>query len=442
MVTLSSVEGIAVVGVDDTNGLWQYSTDNGSTWRSFSSEGVANGAVNESSAVVLDENAKIRFVPNPGYYGDAGEITFKAWDQTDNLASGTTHVDATHTDNTSPFSAATDTATLDVLHTNLPPAAYNDDLGIVSNLGPTTINIADLLANDADPDGGLPQLIDFTQPTHGTLVDNGDGTLTYTPDNGYSGPDEFQYTIDDGQDGLLHYWSFSNGAVDSVGNGNGINHGAQTTEGSVGDAMAFDKTLMEYIELPDVTYTDDFTLSFDFKIDDNDGNGFRYIYSHDSLNQLNSLNIFFREANSGGGAPNTLATVIRDSQDPSGFNDLDIDASALIGNWHTYTLVVEKGVGAAVFIDGVQQASTTRGDDSINPAGNVFIGARNNLDTNAFFDGSLDTFRIYDRAMTDAEVGELASSNSPQTATVRLTVNTPSYRQSGGVFHQLGDAIQ
>src|SRR5262249_24752844 len=34
-------------------------------------------------------------------------------------------------------------------------------------------------------------------PAHGTLVLNGDGSFTYTPDNRYSGPDSFSYQIND-----------------------------------------------------------------------------------------------------------------------------------------------------------------------------------------------------------------------------------------------------
>ncbi|MEO0718610.1 MAG: tandem-95 repeat protein [Pseudomonadota bacterium] len=53
----------------------------------------------------------------------------------------------------------------------------------------------DLLANDSDPDGDPITFDTFTQPTNGAIVDNGDGTLTYTPNPGFSGPDSFTYTI-------------------------------------------------------------------------------------------------------------------------------------------------------------------------------------------------------------------------------------------------------
>lgn len=42
--------------------------------------------------------------------------------------------------------------------------------------------------------GGSVTLESFTQPTHGQVLDNQDGTLTYTPAAGFSGDDSFTYT--------------------------------------------------------------------------------------------------------------------------------------------------------------------------------------------------------------------------------------------------------
>ena len=38
-------------------------------------------------------------------------------------------------------------------------------------------------------------------PAHGTVVANGDGTLTYTPAANYNGSDSFTYTANDGHGG-------------------------------------------------------------------------------------------------------------------------------------------------------------------------------------------------------------------------------------------------
>ena len=41
----------------------------------------------------------------------------------------------------------------------------------------------------------------FTQPANGTVVDNGDGTFTYTPTANFNGEDSFTYTVADGNGG-------------------------------------------------------------------------------------------------------------------------------------------------------------------------------------------------------------------------------------------------
>ena len=64
-----------------------------------------------------------------------------------------------------------------------------------------TINIADLLSNDTDPDSDAVFFDSFSYSGSGLLVDNSDGTLTYTPVAGYVGDDTFTYTITDPQIG-------------------------------------------------------------------------------------------------------------------------------------------------------------------------------------------------------------------------------------------------
>ena len=56
----------------------------------------------------------------------------------------------------------------------------------------------DVLDNDTDVDGDPITVEDFTQPANGTVTENLDGTLAYTPDPGFSGTDSFTYTINGG----------------------------------------------------------------------------------------------------------------------------------------------------------------------------------------------------------------------------------------------------
>lgn len=60
---------------------------------------------------------------------------------------------------------------------------------------PVTI---DVLANDSDEDGDALSVTGVFAPLNGTAVVNADGTVTYTPNTGFTGEDNFVYTIEDG----------------------------------------------------------------------------------------------------------------------------------------------------------------------------------------------------------------------------------------------------
>ncbi len=96
-----------------------------------------------------------------------------------------------------------ETVSLDIAVTvadvNEAPVASDDagpGFGTDEDVALTT---ASVLANDSDVDDPVdPASIDVvSNPTNGTLVDNGDGTFRYDPDPGWSGTDGFVYTITD-----------------------------------------------------------------------------------------------------------------------------------------------------------------------------------------------------------------------------------------------------
>lgn len=77
-----------------------------------------------------------------------------------------------------------------------------DDTLVTPPDTPLVIDVqGDLLVNDTDPNGDFISIDELTHPfvgpDHGTLAVNGDGTLTYTPEDGFIGIDSFTYTIVD-----------------------------------------------------------------------------------------------------------------------------------------------------------------------------------------------------------------------------------------------------
>ncbi|MCH7498117.1 MAG: tandem-95 repeat protein, partial [Candidatus Marinimicrobia bacterium] len=77
------------------------------------------------------------------------------------------------------------------------PVAVDDNAGTAEDT-PVTI---DVLANDSDPDGDALSVSGVTQGSNGSVVNNGDGTVTYTPDENFNGSDAFSYTVSDGNGG-------------------------------------------------------------------------------------------------------------------------------------------------------------------------------------------------------------------------------------------------
>ena len=69
---------------------------------------------------------------------------------------------------------------------------------------PDTAVMIDPIDNDVDPNGDPMSLDSFTQGTNGTVTDNGDDTLTYTPDPGWTGVDTFTYTVTTRRDRHRH----------------------------------------------------------------------------------------------------------------------------------------------------------------------------------------------------------------------------------------------
>jgi hypothetical protein len=104
-------EGIAVTGVDNAFGTWQYSLGAGAGWHSF-------GQPSDASVRLLTTGAMIRFVPRPGWNGLA-TIQYRAWDQTVGIEGGVE--DASRNGGTAAFSTGVATAAAEVQTPGITP---------------------------------------------------------------------------------------------------------------------------------------------------------------------------------------------------------------------------------------------------------------------------------------------------------------------------------
>lgn len=313
------------------------------------------------------------------------------------------------------------TVNITVTDINEAPIAV-DDFATTTAGTPVMIDIVD---NDSDPESDSLTVLDVGGPTSGAVTNNGDGTVNYTPDGGFTGSDNFDYVVTDGGDGLVHYWGLGGNAVDAVGGADGTLHnGVATVDAAYGEGLWFDE-FNDYVELPDVSYNDEFTVTFKFKIDDNGGNAFRYFYSHGDATTANSLNIMLGESGNPGDQ-GILKTVFGDSNDSYSSNALKFDANSVVGSgqWHTYALTVDATNGSRVYLDGVLKASSaSRGGDAFNPTGNLFLGAREDMDTSRMLGGELDSVAIFSRGLSVSEVTSLTAAAFTTASTSTATVN-------------------
>lgn len=77
---------------------------------------------------------------------------------------------------------------------NTAPVAV-DDVAETDAGEAVTFNI---LANDTDADGDVLSIQIVDDPDNGSVIDNGNGTITYTPDPGFEGVEAFNYVVTDG----------------------------------------------------------------------------------------------------------------------------------------------------------------------------------------------------------------------------------------------------
>ena len=87
---------------------------------------------------------------------------------------------------------ATGQVNISVSFVNGAPTANDDTVSTEEN-DPISINV---LINDSDPDGDELTLDIVSQPENGT-VSLGNNRIVYRPDNGFSGTDQFSYSVTD-----------------------------------------------------------------------------------------------------------------------------------------------------------------------------------------------------------------------------------------------------
>ncbi|WP_291166070.1 Ig-like domain-containing protein [Gimesia sp.] len=138
--------------------------------------------------VVLNGDGTITYTPDANFNGTAS-FDYTATD--DGATNGSPDAQST-----------TGTVNVTVSEVNDGPTANTDSIVAVEDT-PLTFNASDLVVNDnAGPADESDQTLTVTAvsatvDTHGTVVLNGDGTITFTPDADFNGTASFDYTVSD-----------------------------------------------------------------------------------------------------------------------------------------------------------------------------------------------------------------------------------------------------
>ncbi len=269
-------EGIAVLEVDNANGLWQYSIDDGSAWLYF-------GTVSETSATLLssESTTKIRFIPNVDWNGTViPGITFKAWDRTTG-SNGQTGVDVSVCGGSTAFSMANETASITVTAVNDAPTATNLTQSKTYTEGDASVAIDDIVVSDVDSTSVTATLI---------LANTSTGVLTASSGHGES------YTAGTGVWTVTGTLAEVNAALSSVSFSPSTNNDVNTTISvSVTDGVATPLTgaiTLDVVPVNDTPFVADQNVSCD-----EDGTLTVTVAGTDADNP-NVLNVSFEISNS------------------------------------------------------------------------------------------------------------------------------------------------
>jgi VCBS repeat-containing protein len=146
------------------------SDPNGDTLTAVLQTSVSHGSL------TLNSDGSFSYTPTTGYVG-SDSFTYQASDGTLNST----------------------TVTVSLSVTNAAPVANADSYSVLHDTMLTVTPASNgVLANDTDADNDplTAQLV--SNASHGSVTLNSDGTFTYTPNAGYTGPDSFTYQANDG----------------------------------------------------------------------------------------------------------------------------------------------------------------------------------------------------------------------------------------------------
>ncbi len=201
--------------------------------------------------------------------------------------------------------------------------------------------------------------------------------------------------------GLVAYYKFEGNAKDSSGNGNdGTEHGGVTyVDGVIGQAGSFDG-IDDYILIANndsLNITKAITMSAWVYIENYD-DGWASILTKGDTSSMNS--------------PYALLVQNRKLQIALNRNLLNLEETNVPDKKWTHITITWDGSIVRYFINGIEESETRNFNNSLNVIdGNLVIG-KDAPGATEWFSGKIDDLRLYNRALTEAEIKELYKQQS------------------------------
>jgi VCBS repeat-containing protein len=299
------------------------------------------------------------------------------------------------------------TVTFTVTPVNDAPAAMADTYSASSD---TPLNIAapGVLMNDTDIDGNPLTAVKVSDPAHGTLVLNANGSFTYTPAANYSGLDNFTYLASDGQassnvatvtitvlSGSIFADGFENGSLNAwsanVGNSGDLTvNGTSALVGSFGLQVRINDNTPTYIVDNKPTAETSYRMRFYF--DPNSiamakGNDHAIFNAYDGAGNVVARVDFGYNRNY-----QVYAGLVRDAGTwvNSSWMSLSDAPHYIEIEWRASTAAGANNGILTLWVDGVQRASQTGIDNDTKRIESVRLGAVESIDSRTrgtyFFD--------------------------------------------------------
>jgi VCBS repeat-containing protein len=310
------------------------------------------------------------------------------------LAAGQTLTAVYNVTVTDPFGAtATQAVTVTIAGANDAPVAVNDS---ASGDEDTAITTGNVLANDSDVDNTLTaaSINAFTQGAHGAVVNNGDGTFTYTPTLNFNGADSFTYTVTDGS---LNSTATVNVTV------NPVNDAPVAMADIEATAATFVRSTANYAVKSGFSMfpSDNLTIEFMTQVDA-DNTALDTFMGYATTTGNDNTFVVFRQGDS-------IATNIRGVE-------RDYSAPALFDQqWHHVALTYNAASGVAkAFLDGVAIGSSTYSPGAL-PTGGTFILGQEQDTLGGTFDvtqsliGAMSDVNIWSRVLSASEIADASN---------------------------------